>query len=52
MSTITDSPEGRLLAFVEELILDVAKTHPVITQEHVADWLAKVVVGHARKVSR
>jgi hypothetical protein len=46
------SPEGRLLSFVEELILDLAKTHPAITQQHVAEWLAKVIVGCPRKVRR
>jgi len=50
--TITDCPEGRLLALVEELIIDLAKTHPSITQHDVAAWLASVVVGSPRKVPR
>lgn len=50
-TNITDSPEGRLLAFVEKLIIDLAKTHPSITQHDVAAWLANVVVG-SRKVAR
>ena len=51
-ATITDSPEGRLLTFLEELIIELAKTHPSITQHDVAAWLADVVVGSSRKVSR
>lgn len=37
--------EERLLAFIEELILDVARTHPRITQRDVAEWLAAVAIG-------
>lgn len=42
--------EDRLLAFVEGLILDLARTHPRVSQEQVALWLGRVVVGnkHAR----
>jgi hypothetical protein len=46
------NPEQRLLAFVEQLIIDLAKTHPAVTQKNVALWLARVVVGRARRVSR
>ena len=37
--------EERLLDFVEELILDAARTHPRITQQDIAEWLAAVVIG-------
>jgi len=37
--------EKRLLEFVAGLILDVARTHPRVTQEQVALWIARVVVG-------
>lgn len=46
------SPEQRLLDFVESLILDVARTHAHITQNHVADWLASVILPRRRKVHR
>jgi len=42
----------RLLAFVESLILDVARTNPCTTQSDIALWLARVVVGHSRKARR
>jgi hypothetical protein len=45
------SPEIRLLEFLEFLIVDLARTHPNVTQGTVSDWLARVVVG-SRKVSR
>jgi len=38
----------RLLDFVASLILDVAHTHPRVTEAHVALWLARVVVGTKR----
>ena len=41
--------EQRLLDFVASLILDVARTHPRMTQEQVALWLARVVMGRARR---
>jgi hypothetical protein len=34
-----------LLAFVEGLILDLARTHATVTQADVAGWLAAVAVG-------
>ena len=37
--------EQRLLDFVASLFLDVARTHPRMTLERVALWLARVVVG-------
>jgi hypothetical protein len=37
--------EQRLLDFVEMLILELARTHSRVTQEQVARWLARVVVG-------
>jgi hypothetical protein len=37
--------EQRLLDFVASLILDVARTHPRVTEEQVALWLARVAVG-------
>lgn len=40
--------EHRLLEFLASLILDVGRTHPRITQEQVALWLARVVVGRWR----
>jgi hypothetical protein len=40
--------EQRLLNFVASLILDLARTHSRITQEQVAIWLARVVVGTNR----
>jgi len=47
----TTGAEERLLDFVTDLIIDLAKTHPAITQQHLAGWLARVMVG-SRKVSR
>jgi hypothetical protein len=40
--------EQRLLDFVASLILDLALTHSRVTQEQVAIWLARVVVGANR----
>ena len=37
--------EQRLLDFLAALIVDVARTHPRVTLEQVALWLARVVVG-------
>jgi hypothetical protein len=37
--------EQRLLDFVARLILDLAHTHSRVTQEMVAGWLARVVLG-------
>jgi hypothetical protein len=37
--------ERRLLDFVAALIVDVARTHPRVTQEQVALWLARVALG-------
>lgn len=49
---ITNDPEGRLLAFLGDLIIDLATTHPNVTQATVSDWLAAVIVGHQRKARR
>jgi hypothetical protein len=40
-----NSPEQRLLEFVASLIVELARTHPRVTQEDVALWLARVVLG-------
>lgn len=40
-----DNGEGRLLAFLEALILDIARTHPRVTEAQIALWLARVAVG-------
>ncbi len=40
--------EKRLLDFVAALILDIARTHPRVTQEQVALWLARVALGAKR----
>jgi len=37
--------EQRLLDFLASLILDLARTHPRVTEEHVALWLARVALG-------
>ncbi len=37
--------EQRLLDFVASLILEVARTHPRVTEERVALWLARVALG-------
>jgi hypothetical protein len=37
--------EQRLLDFVAALIIEVARTHPRVTEAHVALWLARVVIG-------
>jgi hypothetical protein len=49
---IPDNQEEKLLAFLEELIIDLAKTHPAITQQHLAGWLGAVVVGCPRRTCR
>jgi hypothetical protein len=40
--------EQRLLDFTAELILEIAHTHPRVTQEHIAAWVARVAVGEKR----
>jgi len=40
--------EQRLLDFVAALILEVARSHPRVTQEQIALWLARVAVGAKR----
>jgi len=47
-----DNHESRLLEFLATLIIDVAQTHPAVTHEDVAYWLAGAVVGTGRKVRR
>ncbi len=37
--------EEKLLAFLGELILDLAKNHPRVTSADVRAWLASVAVG-------
>ena len=37
--------EQRLLDFVASLILELARTHSRVTQEQVALWIARAVVG-------
>lgn len=39
--------EQRLLNFVASLIIDVARTHTRVTQEQVALWLARIVIGES-----
>jgi hypothetical protein len=39
------TPEEKLLAFVAALLVDLARTHPRVTDAQVALWLARVVVG-------
>jgi hypothetical protein len=39
--------EEKLLEFLEPLILNVARTHPAITQQDIAEWLAFVVEGNS-----
>lgn len=41
-------PEQRLLDFVASLIIEVARTHPRITEAQVALWLARAVLGAKR----
>lgn len=48
----TEEAEQRLLDFVGALIIDVARNHPRVTQQQVALWLARIVVGRERKASR
>jgi hypothetical protein len=38
-------PELRLLRFVEELIVEVGRTHPHVTNVQIARWLTAVVRG-------
>jgi hypothetical protein len=40
--------EQRLLDFVASLMLELARTHSRVTQEQIALWLARVVVGANR----
>jgi len=40
--------ELRLLNFVASLILELAYTHPRVTQEQIALWLARVALGAKR----
>jgi hypothetical protein len=40
-----NDPEQRFLDFVASLIIEAARTHPRITEAHVALWLARVVLG-------
>jgi len=49
---IPDNQEEKLLAFLEELIIDLAKTQPAITQQPLAGWLGSVVVGCPRRTCR
>ena len=37
--------EQRLLDFLASLIIDVARTHPRVTDAQVALWLARVALG-------
>jgi hypothetical protein len=37
--------EQRLFDFVAWLVLDLARTHPRVTDAQIAKWLARVVVG-------
>ena len=48
----TGDAEQRLLYFVASLIIDAAHTDPRMTQPRIALWLARVVVGHGRKVNQ
>ena len=41
----TSEAELRLLDFVASLILEVAHTHPRVTEEQVALWVARVALG-------
>ena len=40
-----DNHESRLLDFLEDLIIDVARTHPRVRDLDVALWIARVAVG-------
>ena len=40
--------EQRLLDFVTSLIVEVARMHSRVTQEQIALWLARVVIGANR----
>jgi hypothetical protein len=49
---LPNNHENRLLDFVATLIVDVAASHPAVTQQDVAGYIASAVVGRrARKVS-
>jgi hypothetical protein len=39
------NPEQRLLDFVASLIIELARTHPRVTEAHVALWLARTALG-------
>jgi hypothetical protein len=41
----SNDAEHRLLDFVASLIIDMARTHPRVTEVQVALWLARVAVG-------
>jgi hypothetical protein len=43
-----DSSTHRLLDFVASLIIDLARTHPRITQSQISCWLAQVAVGRRK----
>ncbi len=45
---VMSEAEQRLLDFVAALILDLAHSHPRMTQEHIAAWVARVAVGEKR----
>jgi hypothetical protein len=38
-------PEQRLLDFVASLIVDLVRTYPRLTDQQIALWLARVVLG-------
>ena len=44
---LPNNHEERLLAFLEGLILDLARNHPGVTKQDVAAWLVRVVDGTA-----
>jgi hypothetical protein len=37
--------EQRLLKFVAQLIVDLARTHSRVTQEQIAFWIARIALG-------
>jgi hypothetical protein len=41
--------EQRLLDFVGQLILDLARTHPRVRETDVAIWIARAAVGAKQK---
>ena len=42
----------RLLAFLEELILDLARNHPSVTKQDVAVWLAPSLLISAKELAQ